>query len=871
MKKLSLVFIVLVSFSILLRGASPGKIRGIIQDNSGLPLIGVNVLLEDTYIGGITDNDGNYIILNVPPGSYTLIVSMIGYETKKIVNVKVSGALSTILDVTLNQTVLEFGQEIIVMAEAPIIQKDLTSTEANISADQLEILPVTNIDEVLNLQAGMVDGHMRGGRSSEVSYLIDGIPITDVFAGNPSMLVENNIVQEIKVVSGTFNAEYGQAQSGIVDISTKDGSRKVTLKVSTLFGDYTSSHSSIFSNINEIAPFARIENTLFLSGPLLKGSTFILSLQRTADDGFLYGRNFFNPSVPSDSIAFGDNQSISMNDNKRTSLFSKITFNPSSADKYFVSILHQNKESSKYDHMFKWNPFGNSRYYESSQIIITNWNHMFTKNAFCNIKTSWINKSYNRYVFEDSTDSRYSTDDRLRQTPSLSFYTGGTDMAWFTRGTDIYIFKGDFTCQLNSIHQIKFGGGSKFYSLRLDDIKLKKNAETNYTIENPPPNTADNQHYVGIPFDFAAFIQSKSEYNNFILNLGIRLDYFDSNGEVIEDLSRPKTSLTRKAKPDIQISPRIGMAYPITDKGVMHVSYGHFFQVPSFEYLYANPSRTVNPEKGRATVLNYPFGNPELRSQKTVSFEVGLQQELSEGIGLDVTAYYKDIRNLLGTDLHTIAPGEDHSGIQYGRFINLDYGQVKGFTFALEKRPGTDGLGVNVDYTYQVVKGNASDPRTNLINNMKDPPVESAKQMIYLDWDQTHSLNTIISYCFSENFTTSIIGKIGAGQPYTPEAGEISTAISNSDRKPVKITFDCSGKYRIKFSRYEIEFYIKVFNLFDRLNEKLVYSDTGRATYTQALYRGGEVQGYNTKEEYYTRPDWFSPPRLILVGMGVGL
>jgi len=853
--------------TVLLWAGSTGKIRGVVTNQNGEPLIGVNILIEGTYLGASSDLTGSYQILNVPPGKYTLIFNMIGHKPLKFAQVPVSADLTTEINAVLTETVLDLGQEVVVVAQKPIVQKDLTSTEANISRELLEVLPVSNIEDVLNLQAGMVDGHMRGGRSAEINYMIDGISINDAFAGNPVMVVENNIVQELKVISGTFNAEYGQAQSGIVDINTKDGADKTTIQVTTLVGDYVSAHEDIFENIGAISPLAFSEHMLYLSGPLTKKMRYIASLKRTVNEGYLYGKDFFKPSVPVDSIAFGNNHYIPMNDYRRWSFFGKLSYRLSQRDHFACNQILQSGNNSHYDHMFRWNPYGNSREYENSGITIVTWNHMVDNNTFFNIKYSYNIKQYKRYVFADSTDERYATDDRLRQTPALSFYTGGTDMSWFRRQTQTHILKSDFTRQVTNVHQIKLGFETKYYRLLLHDVVLKKNAENNYRVTVPPPDTYDNQYYVRYPYDFAAYIQSKSEYRNFILNLGLRFDYFNANTEQIIDLSRPKTSPTRRAKADFQISPRLGMAYPITDRGVMHVSYGHFFQIPPFEYLYANPSRTVNPEES----LGYPLGNPELKSQKTVAFEIGLQQQLTDQIGIDLTGYYKDIRNLLGTEIQTIATGEQHSGVKYGRFINLDYGQVKGFTLAFEKRPGQDKLSVNIDYTYQVVKGNASDPRSVLIDNQKEPPAETIKYMVPLDWDQTHSLNASFSYPFLPNLIVTLVLKYGSGQPYTPQAGEITTAISNSDRKPANVSFDCFAKYAFRFIGVSWEAYLKIFNLFDRLNERNVYSDSGRATYTQDLYRGGEPQGYNSKAEYYKRPDWFAAPRQVQLGLGVGL
>jgi outer membrane receptor for ferrienterochelin and colicin len=298
----------------------------------------------------------------------------------------------------------------------------------------------------------------------------------------------------------------------------------------------------------------------------------------------------------------------------------------------------------------------------------------------------------------------------------------------------------------------------------------------------------------------------------------------------------------------------------------MHVSYGHIFQIPEFRYLYTNPSFTVNPEEGRSAVLNYPFGNANLKSQKTVAYEIGLQQQLTYDIALDVTAYYKDIRNLLGTEINTIATGEEHSGIDYGRYVNRDYGQVKGFTLMLEQK-ATRGVGASIYYTYQVARGNASDPRSVLIDSQSDPPVESEKQLVPLNWDQTHTLNTQVTFYSRAGYVFTFIGKVGSGMPYTPTVAETQAVIENSDRKPFRMTFDLFAMKNVQVGPLSLKLTLKIYNLFDRLNEKDVYGDSGRATYTEELHQPGEVQGLNTKEEFFTRPDWYDPPRRILLGI----
>ncbi|HOY45789.1 MAG TPA: carboxypeptidase-like regulatory domain-containing protein, partial [bacterium] len=158
-----------------------GKIVGKVKDDkTGETLPGVNVVLEGTMLGAVTDYDGDLMIINVPPGTYTMQVKMIGYQPKSVSNVKVSVDMTTTINVSLSQTVVDVGEQVTVVAERPIVQKDKTSSMAAVSSDEISAMPVQEVADVLELQAGLVrDGvggiHVRGGRSGEVAYWVDGI------------------------------------------------------------------------------------------------------------------------------------------------------------------------------------------------------------------------------------------------------------------------------------------------------------------------------------------------------------------------------------------------------------------------------------------------------------------------------------------------------------------------------------------------------------------------------------------------------------------------------------------------------------------------------------------------------------------------
>ncbi len=170
---LCLIGSILIALSpVTIWAGQTGKIAGRITDSANNePMPGVNIFLENTNMGGATDLEGLYVILNVPPGTYTLRAMMIGYGSKKVVDVKVSIDLTTKIDLQLSEETLT-TEEIIVTASIPIVQRDLTATVEIIRSEEIQEMPVQELNDILQLQAGITTGedgqlHIRGGRSSE--------------------------------------------------------------------------------------------------------------------------------------------------------------------------------------------------------------------------------------------------------------------------------------------------------------------------------------------------------------------------------------------------------------------------------------------------------------------------------------------------------------------------------------------------------------------------------------------------------------------------------------------------------------------------------------------------------------------------------
>jgi len=252
MKKILLFYFLSINILIthLLAGTT-GKIAGrIVDKNTGEPLVGTNIVVEGMSLGAQVDIDGDFFILNVPPGVYTVTASYVGYTTQQVQNVTVKVDLTAIIDLELSEAIME-GETVIVVADRPLIQRDATATASVVSAAEIEASPIESFQDIAQTKAGINVGpdgelHFRGGRSHEVAYIVDGVTVTNAFSGGLSVGVSTNAIEELSIITGAFNAEYGQAMSGIVNMVTKEGGQTIKGKVSFQAGDIATSHSDIF-------------------------------------------------------------------------------------------------------------------------------------------------------------------------------------------------------------------------------------------------------------------------------------------------------------------------------------------------------------------------------------------------------------------------------------------------------------------------------------------------------------------------------------------------------------------------------------------------------------------------------------------------
>ncbi|MEK7249458.1 MAG: TonB-dependent receptor, partial [Bacteroidota bacterium] len=207
--------------------AGNGKMTGRVTDSDTKePLIGVNIVIVGTSYGAATDIEGRFVILNLPPGAYDLRASSIGYQGQTITELRVNADLTTEADFRLRPTAVEIAQ-VVIVAERPLVNKSATNAVRISTGDDIENLPVRGVQGVVALQPGIVfqnnNIYIRGGRSDEVGYYLEGASTRNVLDGTNLTNIIPEALEEFQIQAGGYNAEYGGANAGIIRQTMRSG------------------------------------------------------------------------------------------------------------------------------------------------------------------------------------------------------------------------------------------------------------------------------------------------------------------------------------------------------------------------------------------------------------------------------------------------------------------------------------------------------------------------------------------------------------------------------------------------------------------------------------------------------------------------
>ena len=948
LSKAFLVLLVVVLVPGLLWGAT-GKIRGTVTDaETGEPLMGANIVVHGTVMGSATDMSGEYIILNVPPGRYDLVATYMGYQKMTVQDVVVTSGLTTFRDFAMPKVVLE-GQEVVIVAERPLVDKNATNDVKVIRSENIESIPIRGYSNVVGAQAGAVQSggniYVRGGRTDEVAYYVDGVLMNNPYTRGRTGDLSQNAIEEISYQPGGMNAEYGGFNSGIVSTVTKTGGSQLAVTGEFITDGFlkrnekslglgTYSYGYNLYNLSVGGPVPMTENKVRFYGNV----EYLYRYDRSPRWGSSVEPSVFHEDV--DTLLALNPEPVELPGAKRGD--SALQWTGTGNLYYSLSSLKFKLGGSYYSNHYRdymhdyaafnyWSmPKGYRNVYTGyargtwivgpTAFVELNANYYYTMYEYGDFlwwddMVSVVNPDLNPNL--DQWGARAAPRDEFAQFATY----GRTYGAYNREKIDRWTFKADGTWQVNKTHELKGGLEAQFNTVRFYNVGWRVGGilhDLYETYENPTEEQiasayragyADNAgyDYTGEeevdsgpdaprkPKIYSAYIQDKMEFKDLVMNLGIRVDHIQIGQDQIEDpyyIVIDENGLIAQenfidAATYTEINPRLGFAFPVTDRTVFHLEYGKFTQAAPFDRTYLTNWRLAgNLQQGNYTTS----ANPSLKPVKTTSYEVGFEQQMGQNAALDVTAFYKEIRDQVQIRNYAGAYPSVYSG-----FVNGDFGNVKGFSFDFHLRR-TYRVMANVNYTLQWASGTGSDPNTQYRIAWQNPG-EWPTFVSPLDYDQRHTAAINVDFrTLAEdgpevggfhpfgNVGLNIWFTYGSGLAYTPETavttvfgGQISrfpTGGINSAHRPATSSLNFRIDKRFDVGPVTINPYIWVINAFNDKNVRTVYNATGLADddgwFTTLEGQTWAQNNPTAAKWYYYRiadPERFGEPRQIRLGV----
>jgi hypothetical protein len=770
----------------ILMAGTTGKISGIVTDaQNGEPLVGANIVIVGTSLGAVTDIEGNYVITSVPPGDYSVRASMLGYAALVQTQVHVNIDLTTEINFAVTQEIIK-GEEVVIVAQRPIVLKDVATSVANISAKEIASLPVTSISAVVGLQAGITGGLVvRGGGADQTAFMVDGLTLRNERDNSPYSNISLSSVQDIQVQTGGFNAEYGNIRSGIVNVVTKEGNLN-TYTVSATFrisppaaknfgpSVYDPNNYFIRSRVDPAVAWTGTNNGVWdiytqrqyatfdgwnaISQATLKDADptndltpeaaqqlFLFQFRRQGEivkPDYDIDAGFGGP-VPFVSSELGNLRFFASYRQLKSMYFIplsedsyqdyngqiRVTSDIGSGMKLMLQGMIGRQTGTNSSNAGSPGLFTTTSgiasvldrvsyidrriyspdYFAPSTISMNNFGGKFTHVLS---PTTFYEASLQRQAYKYETNPGAARDLTRKYLFGNSYYAdefpygfaeSTAGWVYFSNGVGFsnsrdssklatYSFKFDFNSQIDKYNQIK-SGAEVIYT----------ESDVNYGLKDYFTGNFTQSKWSTTPIRLSLYAQDKFEYEGMIANLGLRFDYSHPGGDWYDiQPFDPKLGLAQSGSTKLEevvakvpikkifnISPRLGIAFPVTEYSKLFFNYGHFRSMPTPENLFLV---RVDPRFGTVSYM----ANPNNPLPKTIAYELGYEHSLFEQYLIRVAGYYKNV-----SDQSTTIEYADKKGNIYDMSVPNSYEDIRGFEVTVSRNRGNWITGF-ANYTYMV-------------------------------------------------------------------------------------------------------------------------------------------------------------------------
>ena len=654
------ILVLALGFAGLASAGTVGKIAGTALDQKGQPLPGVSVVIEGTKRGAVTSADGSYFILNVDPGVYQLTASLIGYQKETKTEVKVQADFTRELNFKLKEEAVQLG-EVVVQAERPPVEVDKTVSKYVVDAKQISNVSIlkSTVDFV-SLQPGVDvrgDSRIRGSdiagnnAGSDVAYYIDGVKLTNndgrgrgLFTG-----INKTSVQELTVITGGMDAEYGNAQGGIISVVTKDGGQRYSGWTEYRFTPPGTKHwgrnvyeSALFKDkvlivdpatgkwqgqtkfddptwatekdpktnrlVHQREDYTGVGShdvEMSLQGPLGKNLSFFGTTRYTRQ-----AASFPGPSV---ATPFNTQNTFSL------------TYRPSPNLKVKVGGLYQ--QNKNWPRPTNWN--GRATLdgavrgldYNGRNIFLpADWTAQGKQTLRETVAYVNVTHTLSPKTFYELRISRASSIEDTSGVPGITTDPTLDKDKWFVVDRQLrqfetyrrvrYQLKGDISSQVSKGHFLKAGFDIQQYNVALTQFTFNSAQNREIILVSRTPGLPDgpNNEAPVRPIQGAIYAQDKMEFQGMVINAGLRFDWLSPREKVPQQPSMPFTPMyntptrfrnvpLKNSRTHSVLSPRVGISHPITERSTVHFFSGLFLQWPDISYMFSEEWRGTGADR----------------------------------------------------------------------------------------------------------------------------------------------------------------------------------------------------------------------------------------------------------------------------------
>ncbi|MFQ6031277.1 MAG: TonB-dependent receptor domain-containing protein [Candidatus Zixiibacteriota bacterium] len=918
----AILFLVAFKLSASAKDQPRGHLSGkVISYETEEPLSGANIRIIDTDLKTSTDQNGEFVLKNIPAGSYQVEVSLIGYLKARRFEVEVKPGQTTDLLFKLRVSPLILEREVLVVGERPIMDLRLPATKRELSPRELQLVPLTDLKDIVSQQVGVIQDesqlHIRGGRSYENLFLIDELSINDPFTRSGyGFNLSPFAIAEMSLVSGGVNVRYGHVTSGVVDLRIKEGRDKFEGSLTYKTDDF--GFDSPFNFNTDFLDFS-------LSGPanFIKRAISKFGFDPSGDFYFFLNTNMNISDTHLDnpqklySSSFGKTRFSRRGDNRYFGIF-KLTWKDPSFKCFFTAgksvVINQDKSllltrisapTYSYGHPYEYskmlknyNVFTHESNFQilSFQKILAE-RLLYSINLsrfFTNLHSDVGGKNWSEYTrpLDDlPLDITLSPDSSLYLVRiGDGFYDHGDGDTWYDHWVETYGLKMDLTSVSSDIHTLKIGFFEEYQTIQLLDIYKPWLGQSGFGLAH--------DRYKVFANDGAIYLSSDLKLEQAIINFGLRYDFWFP-GEYVEramkDTSLP--IITPKMQEEFRrrttgfyghrvkgiLSPRLGFSAPFSRSSTFFFNYGRLSRKPNPQYLYA--------KLYSSTESTYQlWGNPNLDSERVTSYEIGIKSLIGQNDALSLVAYYRGLHDYITAA--RVIPDTSRSENVYLVYFNLDFASSKGVEIEFKRRVEDFFLG-SIQLGFSKTVGERSEPE-DILEGVGGRSAQDLYQEVIFDWDTPWQV-ALRATIFSDEKRFRLFGLklpphwdlnlnfwAHSGQRYTSYREVISPEDEISFVQDSEINgkigeywsgLDLSFQKHFFWKKLKYSLLLEVTNLFDHRNAVIINPLTGDTYKEEDVIPYGEGDPYlpekGNKVPLWSDPSRYLAPRNIKLGISI--